>query len=132
MQQSADVIPFKAEAHRIRMLLTREFRAQAILGLTYEQRTGLYNYVSANPDKGRPIRGVPGLRSIEWCASNFIDGRARVVYYFRDLNMPLLYLSLVEKTTRIRFSATELRQMEEEIAICVARLSVESNLKLTA
>src|ERR671921_241587 len=100
------VISFKAAAYPIAFHLTRTFKKDADRIFTQEELTGFLNYIAANPDAGDRIQGGSGLRKIRWKAKGFgKSGGARIIYYFRDLNMPLLLLAVYPKNHIARLSA---------------------------
>ena len=116
MSKKATVIPFKAEAHPISFVYTRSFERDARRVFTNEELTGLLNYISANPDKGARLVGGSGLRKMRWKANGFgKSGGARVIYYFRDLNMPLLLLAVYPKNERADLSKKEIAAIEQKM-----------------
>lgn len=118
------VIPFRAEAHRLNFLVTRSFDRDAKRVFTQEELDGFLNFVSANPDCGKKIKGGEGLRKIRWKAGGQGKrGGARVIYYFRDLNMPLLLLSVYTKKEKEDLNAGEIKAIKERMNEIVAGLS---------
>ncbi len=82
--------------------------------LTPDEIDGLTLYLANNPDDGDVIPGTGGLRKLRWAAKG--KGKrsgARVIYYFRDLNMPLYLLTIYGKGEKIRLSEAEKRQARQ-------------------
>ena len=74
------------------------------------------NYIAANPDAGTKIPGTSGLRKMRWKAKGFgKSGGARIIYYFRDLNMPLLLLAAYPKNHVARLSVSRMREIEKKV-----------------
>jgi hypothetical protein len=116
MHVIGNVIAFNAEAHRIDFLMTRMFEKNAEIVFTDSERSGLLNYLAANPDAGKIIPKASGLRKLRWKARG--SGKrsgARVIYYFRDLNMPLLLLEVYRKGECARLSDKHLKQIEKQM-----------------
>jgi mRNA-degrading endonuclease RelE of RelBE toxin-antitoxin system len=81
--------------------------------LTPDEIDGLTLYLANNPDEGDVIPGTGGLRKLRWAAKGKGKrGGARVIYYFRDLNMPLYLLTLYGKGEKIALTAGEKREAQ--------------------
>ena len=79
--------------------------------LTPDEIDGLTLFLANNPDDGEVIQGTGGLRKLRWAAKGKGKrGGARVIYYFRDLNMPLYLLTLYGKGEKITLTGAEKRQ----------------------
>lgn len=80
--------------------------------LTSEELEGLTAFLAQHPDDGKVIPGTGGLRKIRWAArGKGKRGGARVVYYFRDLNMPLYLITAFGKGEKIDLTMGEKAQM---------------------
>lgn len=89
--------------------------------LTPDEIEGLTLYLANNPDDGEVIPGSGGLRKLRWAAKGKGKrGGARVIYYFRDLNMPLYLLTLYGKGEKIRLSEAEKRRARAIVEEIVA------------
>jgi hypothetical protein len=67
-----------------------------------EEHENLKNFLALHPDIGRVIPDAGGVRVLQWpIKRNAKRPPARVVYYFRDLNMPLYMLALYKRGERI-------------------------------
>lgn len=119
-----EVIEFQAEGHSIEFLKTRSFSKEANKTFTEEQFFGLLTYLSANPDAGLRMPGTAGLRKIRWGAKGSGKrGGARVIYYFRDLNMPLLLLAVYPKNNLVRLSVKKMREIEQKVEYLIEELA---------
>lgn len=121
-----NVIPFKAKGHEIELLITKTFRKEMLKVFTRDELTGLFNYVSAQPDAGDVIPGTGGLRKLRWRArGKGTLGGGRVIYYFRDLNMPLLFLAAYAKGVRADLSKAHYQAIEAKVAKIVENNSFD-------
>jgi hypothetical protein len=124
MSPGYNIIQFKAEAHEISFVVTKDFERDSKKIFTMEERTGFLNYLAANPDSGVRIKGGRGLRKMRWKAKGFGKrGGARIIYYFRDLNMPLLLLAIYAKNERAMLSKSEIKAVEQKVSLLVQRLT---------
>ena len=85
----------RAESYEIEIVQIDEFQKQAKGLLTRDGVMGLMMRLAINPEAGDVIPGTNGVRKIRWG----MDGcgkrsGARVIYYYRDLNMPLYLLAV--------------------------------------
>lgn len=70
--------------------------------LSPDEKEGLIAYLANHPDEGAVIPETGGLRKLRWAArGKGKSGGARVIYYFRDLNMPLYLLTAFGKGEKI-------------------------------
>lgn len=124
MRPPLEVISFQATAHPIQLMPTRSFTREALDIFTQEEREGFLNYIAANPDAGAKIPGTSGLRKIRWKAKGSGKrGGARIIYYFRDLNMPLLLITAYPKNHVARLSEKRMRQISQMVEQIVERLT---------
>lgn len=124
MTAAFEVIEFQAEGHPIELLIARSFKKEADTIFTMEEYSGLLNYVAANPEAGVRIPGTKGLRKIRWRAKGSGKrGGARVIYYFRDLNMPLLMLAAYPKGHVAQPSAAKMKEIERKVEFLVGELT---------
>jgi hypothetical protein len=93
---------FKANNYLISIVETEAYLEDAETVFTEGERTKLADFLAANPDLGSIIPGTNGVRRLEWPAREFNRrGVVRVVYYFRDLNMPVFLLAVFTRKGRI-------------------------------
>ncbi|WP_426315528.1 hypothetical protein ACN9MF_11445 [Methylobacterium fujisawaense] len=124
MAQTADVIPFKAEAYPIRVIRTRSFELNSLEIFTNEELSGLLSFVIAKPCFGTPIEGVRGLRVQAWKArSQGKSGMAQIIYFFRDLNMPLLMIAAEANRRSIILESSEIDKFNQIIDTIIGRLA---------
>ena len=90
--------------------------------LSEDEKRELIDYLAFNPEGGEVLPCTEGLRKTRWRYRH--NGKARslrVVYYFRDLNMPLYMIAVYRTGEVIRFTKRE----EEEMARLVNELVME-------
>lgn len=82
---------------------------KAIAGvLTDDEAAGLIAFLAQHPDDGVVIPNTGGLRKLRWGArGKGKSGGARIIYYFRDLNMPLYLLTAFVKGEKIDLTKRE-------------------------
>ena len=77
----------------------------------------LTDYLAFNPEAGDVIPGTGGVRKLRWGYSGKGKrGGARVIYYFRDLNMPIYLLALYKKGEKDTLNQKEKKMMELYVA----------------
>jgi hypothetical protein len=85
----------------------------------FEEHEGLKTFLALPPESGDIIAGTGGVRMLRWPHNAGAKSRpARVIYYFRDLNMPLYMLALYKRGEHIPLSG----EWKEEIKACVDEL----------
>lgn len=105
---------FDASEYLITVVELPGFSRTAGSMLTTEEIDGLIFYLAQHPDDGDVIPGTGGLRKMRWGArGKGKRGGARVIYYFRDLNMPLYLLTLFGKGERIDLSSSDKVKMSK-------------------
>lgn len=76
--------------------------------LTPDEASGLVAFLAQHPDEGKVIPDTGGIRKLRWGArGRGKSGGARVIYYFRDLNMPLYLLTAFHKGEKINVTKRE-------------------------
>jgi hypothetical protein len=88
------------------------FSRDAARVFTISEWEALTQCLSVNPSYGEIIPDTDGIRVVRWpAASQGKRGCVRVIYYFRDLNIPLHLLAIYEQGERLSPSSTEKRLM---------------------
>lgn len=71
-----------------------EFSRFAEKNLSVEEYENLTSHVVLNPEAGVIIPGTGGVRKLRWAAKGKgKSGGVRVIYYYHDMDMPLLLLT---------------------------------------
>jgi hypothetical protein len=69
--------------------------------LEFEEHEALKTFLALHPESGDVLPGTGGVRVLNWPIKKRSVLRAKIVYFFRDLNMPLYMLALYKKGERI-------------------------------
>jgi hypothetical protein len=91
----------------------------------YEQ---LILFLATHPDAGEIMPKTGGIRKVRWAAKGQGKrGGARVIYYFRDLNIPVYLLAVYAKGEKINLTEAEKKMMsrmvDEIVEAAVAKRS---------
>lgn len=65
------------------------------------EHENLKTFLALHPESGDMLPGTGGVRVQQWPIKNRSGKVARVIYFFRDLNMPLYMLALYKKGERM-------------------------------
>lgn len=88
------------------------FRREACEIWTQEEIRDLRDYLALNPQAGDVISGTGGVRKLRWkVPGRGKRGGARIIYYFRDLNMPLYLIAVYKKTEKDTLTQAEKNQL---------------------
>jgi hypothetical protein len=99
---------FKANDYMITIVELPSFQEDVDGIFTETEREELTDFLSANPHHGDIIPGTGGIRKIRWrVAGSGKRGGARVIYYFRDLNIPVFLLAAYKKGERMDLTMAE-------------------------
>lgn len=80
--------------------------------LSEEERQHLASCLAFHPFAGDPIDGVTGVWLFRWPPGDDAQDRSvRVVYFFRDLNIPVYLLALYEKGERLMITDQDKEEM---------------------
>ncbi|WP_151978492.1 MULTISPECIES: type II toxin-antitoxin system RelE/ParE family toxin [unclassified Roseovarius] len=103
--------------------------------LSESEHDQLIDWLALNPDAGDIIPGTKGVRKSRWgYDGQGKRGGLRIIYYFRDLNMPIYLIAVYKKNEKLNLTAREKRvisQMVDEIVEKWARRR-EQNLSQVA
>jgi mRNA-degrading endonuclease RelE of RelBE toxin-antitoxin system len=87
-----------------------------------EEHERLKEFLALHPESGDVIRGTGGVRKLRWPLKARSKGKDfRIVYYFRDLNMPLYLLAIYKSGEQIVTTTA----WKSEMSKCVNELIVE-------
>lgn len=128
---------FGVTNYGITIVELRSYQTDADRIFDEQEREDLSDFVSANPVFGDVIPGTGGIRKLRWRAKgNGKRGGARVIYYFRDLNMLVFLLAVYAKGEKMNLTMHERELMQrlvetlvrEQTERTVTRLSVRRDL----
>ena len=78
------------------------------------ERAELVLYLAYNPTAGDVIPGSGGVRKLRWgLEGRGKRGGARVIYFFHDLEMPLLLLKAYAKNEQEDLSQIQLKKLQQ-------------------
>jgi hypothetical protein len=93
-----------------------------------DEHEQIKTFLALHPESGEIIPDTGGIRKLRWPIKNRGNNRAvRIVYYFRDLNMPLYLLALYRKGERIDLREKCKREMRKLVNELVVQHSVRWN-----
>jgi hypothetical protein len=96
-----------------------------------QEREDLSDFISANPYFGDVIPGTGGIRKLRWRArGSGKRGGARVIYYFRDLNMPVFLLAVYAKGEKMNLTMHERELMQRIVESLVREQAAKSIYRL--
>ena len=103
---------FRANNYWITVVDLKSYQRDADRIFTHDERDKLVEFIATNPDYGKVIPDTGGVRKIRWCTNRRGKRRgARVIYYFRDLNMPVFMLAVYAKGEKISLTVREKKEM---------------------
>jgi RelE toxin of RelE / RelB toxin-antitoxin system len=77
-------------------------------------------FLAEHPDAGEVIPGTGGVRKVRWPARGHGKrGGARVIYYFRDLNVPVYLLAVYAKGEKLNLTQREKKIMSRYVDLIV-------------
>ena len=111
---------FKATDYLISIVELPSFLQDAERIFTEDERSRLADFLAANPHFGDVIPGTGGIRKVRWGAKGMGKrGGARVIYYFRDLNMPVFLLAVYTKGEKSNLTAGQKEVLKNMVGILV-------------
>ena len=100
---------------------TPEFLAGARRALTDAERTGLIDFLAANPMAGDLIPGSGGARKVRWGAKGKgRRGGARAITYYGGRDVPVFLLAVFSKGERADLSMAERNELRAVLASLAA------------
>ncbi len=86
---------------------------QIFTAVEYEE---LILFLAQHPDAGELIPETGGVRKVRWRArGQGKRGGARVIYYFRDLNVPVYLLAVYAKGEKLNLTQSEKKLMRHMV-----------------
>ena len=90
----------------------------------FEEHERLKTFLALHPESGDVIGGTGGVRVLHWPIKGTTESPpVRVVYFFRDLNMPLYMLALYRRGERIPLEARSQKAIKALVEQLVAEHS---------
>ncbi|SDK14258.1 MULTISPECIES: type II toxin-antitoxin system RelE/ParE family toxin [Bradyrhizobium] len=124
---------FGATNYGITIVELRSFQNDADKIFDEQEREDLSDFISANPVFGDVIPGTGGIRKLRWRArGSGKRGGARVIYYFRDLNMPVFLLAVYAKGEKMNLTMHERELMQRVVETLVREQAARSIYRLAA
>ncbi len=127
---------FKANDYMITIVELESFQVDADNLFTERERNDLTDFIAANPHFGDVMPGTGGVRKLRWgVGAKGKRGGARVIYYFRDLNIPVFLLAVYKKGERIDLTMAEREEMrhlvdQQQISSCLERTPLRGQVGL--
>ena len=79
------------------------------------EHEALKGFLALNPESGNVLEGTGGVRILQW-PDGKIGALGSVLYYFRDLNMPLYVLALYKRAVPLDSSLrAHLKELVDEL-----------------
>jgi len=88
--------------------------------LDEDSQDKLKSFISLNPQAGRIMEGIGGVRKLRWARKG--TGKSsgvRVIYYFHNETMPLFLLNMFGKNEKENLSKAERNKMAKLASILV-------------
>lgn len=92
------------------------YQKRAIDLLDQEERRKIIDYLASNPDAGDIMQGTGGIRKLRWKrGGSGKSGGVRVIYFYRNMNIPLFLLTLYAKGEQDNLSKAERNNLKKMI-----------------
>lgn len=103
---------FKADSYPICIAELRSAGRELDNVMDEDEKARLIDWLAINPEAGDVIPGANGVRKMRWgYRGSGKRGGLRIIYYFRDLNMPIYLLAVYRKGEKISLTAKEKREV---------------------
>jgi hypothetical protein len=100
----------------IAVVETEEFLADVKSVLSESEHDALILYVARHPEAGDLIPETGGLRKLRWAAKGRGKrGGSRVIYYFRNLDVPLFLMAIFAKNVQTDLSPAERKALVRQL-----------------
>src|SRR3954468_22038792 len=94
------------------------FQRQAKDVWNENEREDFVNFIARNPEVGEVIADTGGVRKVRWGrGGSGKRGGARVIYFYRDANLPLYLLMIYAKARQEDLSADDERAVRKLVGI---------------
>lgn len=111
---------FNAGSYYITIAEMADFIDDSKSVFTEEEYDDLVLFLAEHPDSGELIPGTGGVRKLRWRAKGQGKrGGARVIYYFRDLNVPVYLLAVYAKGEKLNITEREKKEMSKMVDMIV-------------
>jgi hypothetical protein len=115
---------FAAQNYPVTIVELKQFSREAGSLWSEQEVERLTVFLALNPEAGDVIPGTGGVRKLRWkCGGRGKRGGARVIYYFRDLNMPLYLVAVYRKGEKDNITEEEKRMAAQLVNVLVAEHS---------
>jgi mRNA-degrading endonuclease RelE of RelBE toxin-antitoxin system len=84
--------------------------------LTEDEKDRLIDWLALNPTAGDIMVGTNGVRKCRWSYGfKGKRGGLRIIYYFRDLNMPIYILAVYKKNEKLSLTGGEKKMISKMV-----------------
>jgi hypothetical protein len=101
-----------------------EYSTDADKVFDHDEHERLKEFLALHPESGELIAGTGGIRILHWPLKYKRGPRFRVMYFFRDLNMPLYVLALYRPGERIELGAARRNHLADLVNALVKEHSI--------
>ena len=106
----------------MRVIALPEFRARSRRLLSDEERAEFVDYIGANPESGKVIPGLKGVRKVRWGRGNLGKrGGVRIIYLYVVVKSTVYLLTIYAKAHQADLTAAQ----KKAILVAVATLKGE-------
>ena len=86
-------------------------------GVTDNERMGIVDFISANPDAGKEIRGTGGARKVRFAGKGKgKSGGYRVITFYSGEDVPVFLLNVFAKNEKTDLSQAERNELKTALA----------------
>jgi hypothetical protein len=86
-------------------------------GITADERVGIVEFIAANPDAGKEIRGTGGARKVRFAGKGKgKSGGYRVITFYRGEDVPVFLLNVFAKNEKTDLSQGERNELKTVLA----------------
>lgn len=109
---SAGIVMFDPDNYPITIAEMPSVQRELDEVLCEDEKSRLIDWLAMNPTIGDIIPGTNGIRKCRWtCRNQGKRGGLRIIYYFRDLNMPVVILAVYQKREKLNLTMREKKMM---------------------